>query len=121
MKNQGNQAKAGDKKLAAVCGPRCEACTAYIATTEEPARLARLASMLQLSEEAIRCLGCRSSTRGPHCQTCKMSACAAERGINFCVACADYPCDDLKHPTSWNCGMIWCGSRQSAGTERLHK
>ena len=96
MQNKGNQTKAGDKKLAAVCGLYCKACTAYIATTEEPARLARLAAMFELSEEAIRCLGCRSSTRGPYCQTCKMSACAAQRGIDFCVECADYPCDHLE-------------------------
>jgi hypothetical protein len=25
-----------------------------------------------------------------------MSACAAERGIDFCVECTDYLCDDLK-------------------------
>jgi hypothetical protein len=25
-----------------------------------------------------------------------MSACAAERGIDFCVECTEYPCDDLK-------------------------
>jgi len=85
-----------DKTLAAVCGLYCEACTAYIATTEDPARLAQLAAQFQLSEEEIRCHGCRASKRGPYCQTCKMSACAAERGIDFCVECADYPCEELR-------------------------
>lgn len=82
--------------LAAVCGLYCGACTAYIATTEDPARLTQLAAQFQLSKEAIRCYGCRSAKRGPYCQVCKISACAAEKGIAFCSECEAYPCDDLK-------------------------
>ena len=85
-----------DKKFAAVCGLFCEACTLYIATTEDPARLKLLAERFQLSEEAMRCYGCRAEKRGPYCQTCKMFACAAEKGIDFCSECEEYPCDDLK-------------------------
>jgi hypothetical protein len=85
-----------DKKLAAVCGLYCEACTLFIATTEDPARLKGFAERFQLSEEAMRCYGCRSDERGPYCQTCKMFSCAAERGIDFCVECEEYPCQDLK-------------------------
>jgi hypothetical protein len=85
-----------DKKLAAVCGLYCEACTLFIATTEDPARLKALAERFQLSEEVMKCYGCRSAKRGPYCQTCKMFACAAERGIDFCIECAEYPCSDLK-------------------------
>ena len=96
MQQKEIQTKEVDKKLAAVCGLYCGACTAYIATTEDPVRLEKLATQFQLTEEAIRCYGCRSSKRGPYCQTCKMSACATERGIDFCVECTDYPCDDLK-------------------------
>ena len=61
-----------DKKLAAVCGLYCEACTLFIATTEDPARLKGFAERFQLSEDAMRCYGCRSDERGPYCQTCKM-------------------------------------------------
>jgi hypothetical protein len=85
-----------DKKLAAVCGLYCEACTLYIATTEDPERLKGFSERFQLSEEAMRCYGCRSGDRGPYCQTCKMFTCAADRGIDFCVECEDYPCQDLK-------------------------
>ena len=84
------------KNLAAVCGLFCEACSLFIATTEDPARLKALAKRFELPEETIRCYGCRSDKRGPYCQTCKMSACAAERGFDFCVECGDYPCDELK-------------------------
>jgi hypothetical protein len=85
-----------DRKLAAVCGLYCEACSLYIATTEDPERLKTLATRLQLSEETIKCYGCRSNKRGLYCEKCKMFACAVERGIDFCIECAKYPCDDLK-------------------------
>ena len=85
-----------DKMLAAVCGLYCEACILFIATKEDPARLKGLAARFQLSEEAMKCYGCRAAKRGPYCQTCKMFSCAAERGIEFCSECEDYPCNDLK-------------------------
>ena len=85
-----------DKTVAAVCGLYCEACTLFIATREDPGRLKELAKRFQLSEEAVKCYGCRSAKRGPYCEKCKMFSCAAERGIDFCVECAEYPCGDLK-------------------------
>ncbi|QTA78395.1 DUF3795 [Desulfonema limicola] len=85
-----------DKNLAAVCGLYCEACTFFIATKEDPERLKRLAKQFQLSEDDVKCYGCRSDKRLPYCQECKMSACAAEKGIDFCSQCNDYPCYDLK-------------------------
>lgn len=96
MHNRGNHSGKPDKKLAAVCGLYCEACTLFIATKEDQARLERLAERFQLSEEAIKCCGCRSDKRGPYCEKCKMFACAAEREIDFCVECTEYPCIDLK-------------------------
>jgi len=88
--------KEQDKTLAAVCGLYCEACSLYIATKEDPARLTALAKMFQLPEEEMRCYGCRSEKRGPYCTTCRMFVCAAERGIDFCGDCDEYPCDMLK-------------------------
>ena len=96
MQKKENHSGEIDKKLAAVCGLYCEACTLFIATKEDPARLKGLAVRFQLSEEAIKCYGCRSAKRGPYCEKCKMFACAAERGIDFCIECAEYPCNDLK-------------------------
>jgi len=85
-----------DKTLAAVCGLFCEACTLFIATREDPARLKGLAARFQFSEEAVKCYGCRSAKRGPYCEKCKMFSCTAERGIDFCIECEDYPCSHLK-------------------------
>ncbi|MCP4213258.1 MAG: DUF3795 domain-containing protein [bacterium] len=96
MQKKENQAGESDKKFAAVCGLYCEACTLYIATTEDPERLKWMAERFQQSEEEVKCYGCRSAKRGPFCKTCKICDCAAERGIEFCVECTEYPCDDLK-------------------------
>ncbi len=96
MKKDNNQAQEPDKTLAAVCGLYCEGCTLYIATREDPERLTALAKRFQLSEEEMRCNGCRSDKHGPYCQTCKMIKCAAEKGIDFCSQCDEYPCTELK-------------------------
>jgi hypothetical protein len=69
-----------DKKLAAVCGLLCEACTLYIATREDPVRLKKLAAQFGISEEKVKCHGCRSEKRGPYCQICHMTPCAARHG-----------------------------------------
>lgn len=96
MQKKENYIGEPDKMLAAVCGLYCEACSLFIATKEDPARLKGMAIRFQVSEEAVKCYGCRSSKRGPYCEKCKMFSCAAERGIDFCVECAQYPCSDLK-------------------------
>jgi len=85
-----------DKTVAAVCGLYCEACRWYIATVEDPELLRRLAAQRCVSEEEARCHGCRSDRRLYYCATCRMSACAAERGIDFCGDCGEFPCDELK-------------------------
>lgn len=48
----------------------------------------------------INCVGCPSDT-GPlfgYCATCGIRVCAREHGIETCVVCADYPCEQ---PTRW--------------------
>lgn len=83
-------------ETAAVCGLYCGACSLFIASREDPARLRFLAEQFGLSEEEIRCTGCRSKKRGAFCATCWITACAAGRGIDFCVECTDYPCVELE-------------------------
>lgn len=86
-----------DKKHAAVCGLFCRACHVFIATQEDPDRLAALARRYERPLEEIRCHGCRSDKRCFYCRTvCAMAACAAGRGVEFCGACAEYPCKELK-------------------------
>lgn len=80
---------------AAVCGLFCSACTFYIGTHEDPTRLTRLAAALRMSEEMLRCDGCRSERRLFYCKNCHMFGCAAERGYSYCGECPDYPCPEL--------------------------
>jgi hypothetical protein len=85
-----------DKTLAAVCGLFCGACSWFIATTENPARLKKLAAQRRYTEEEGRCYGCRSDKRLPYCADCSLFACAEQQGIDFCSQCEAYPCADLK-------------------------
>ena len=85
-----------DKRLAAVCGLFCPACSIYIGTREDPARLKLIADRFGIPVEEARCDGCRSDRRFPYCATCKMEKCAAEKGLDFCGACEEFPCPDLK-------------------------
>ncbi len=86
-----------DKKLAAVCGLFCPACHMYIATQEDPEKLAMLSQRYRKSLDELRCNGCRSDKRCFFCKTvCTMAKCAAGKGVEFCGDCADYPCKDLK-------------------------
>lgn len=85
-----------DKEAAAVCGLFCKACSWHIATAEDRERLERLAAEFHLSVEESECQGCRSGKRLPYCERCRMSFCAAERGIDFCSQCPEYPCSDLR-------------------------
>jgi len=85
-----------NKTQAAVCGLFCPACTVFIATQEDPARLKLIANQFGISEEEMKCNGCRSDKRIPYCDTCKLYPCAEEKGIDFCGECTEYPCDDLK-------------------------
>ena len=85
-----------NKQLVAVCGLFCPACTVYIATHEDPERLEFLAQRMGQSVEDIKCDGCRSEKLCFYCKSCTFTTCAAEKGIDFCGECSDYPCEQLK-------------------------
>lgn len=86
-----------DKRLAAVCGLFCPACNVYIGTKEDPEKLKGIAERLQRPVEELECHGCRSDKLCFFCrESCKMAKCAAEKGIDFCGECAEYPCEELK-------------------------
>lgn len=86
-----------DKKRAAVCGLFCPACSVFIGTKEDPARLNVIAQRVQRPVEELRCNGCRSEKRCFYCESkCIMAKCAAAKGVDFCGECAEYPCMDLK-------------------------
>ena len=87
-----------DKMLTAVCGLFCPACTLFIGTAEdEPQRLKAVADVYHTTPDVWECHGCRSEKRSYFCKNeCKMVDCAKEKGIDFCVECDEYPCDELR-------------------------
>ncbi|MBP7461111.1 MAG: DUF3795 domain-containing protein [Candidatus Delongbacteria bacterium] len=85
-----------DKTLAAVCGLFCPACSLYIGTHHAPQRLEAMAAQMGRPVEELYCDGCRSERRSFYCRTmCGFKACAAEKGVEFCGECPDYPCQTL--------------------------
>lgn len=92
-----------DKSKAAVCGLFCPACTLYIGTQDDPGRLEFLAAAFNLPVEDVKCDGCRAGRRSFYCRdACTMYKCAADRGLDFCGSCPDYPCQELK---DFQCAM----------------
>lgn len=86
-----------NKELTAVCGLFCPSCTIYIGTAEDPARLKAIADHYGTEAEVWQCHGCRSEKRSYFCENnCKMVVCAAEKGIDFCGECEEYPCEELQ-------------------------
>ncbi len=97
MEKANESTRIPDKKLAAVCGLFCPACHVFIGTHEDPARLMAMAQRFQMPLEEMQCNGCRSEKRCFFCETkCTMAKCAAEKGVDFCGDCTEYPCNDLK-------------------------
>ena len=97
MEKRNENTRAPDKQLAAVCGLFCPSCTLYIGTYDDPARLQWLAGRFGCPVDELACHGCRSDKRAYYCEeTCTFVSCAAEKGIDFCGECAEYPCEPLK-------------------------
>jgi len=96
MKTTDRSCDQPEKQFAAVCGLFCPGCSVYIATIEDPERLARIARSLGLEKEDVKCHGCRADVRAVPCRSCGFVACAADREVEFCAQCADFPCEDLK-------------------------
>jgi Protein of unknown function (DUF3795) len=97
MKTTNKDIHVPNKKLAAVCGLFCPACRVFIGTKEEPERLRTMARRFQKPIEEMQCNGCRSDRRCFYCEsTCTMAKCAAEKGVEFCGECSEYPCENLK-------------------------
>jgi hypothetical protein len=81
--------------IAAVCGLYCGACTFYIGSQEDPERLAALAARHGKPIQDLYCDGCMGERRTYYCETCTLTRCAQNRGVDFCSQCGDYPCGEL--------------------------
>jgi hypothetical protein len=82
------------------CGLDCFNCRMYLANGD-PGLRAVAAEALGLPKEEARCEGCRNA-KGiiafmGGTEPCDVFRCTAEKGIDFCYQCPDFPCDHL-HP-----------------------
>ena len=85
-----------DRRLASVCGLYCEACTVFIGSHSDRARLEGIAAKRHVPVDQLECDGCRSDRRPAHCRTCTFISCAATHAVDFCAECAEYPCAALR-------------------------
>jgi hypothetical protein len=73
------------------CGIYCAACP--VAVYGETGRADEfMACFSRIPKEELACGGCKSSHVYAGCRVCTFRDCARERGVDQCVACADYPC-----------------------------
>ena len=89
-------------RIIAACGNDCAACPRYTAhpfekTEEELRRTAELWMKIGyrdhvVSNEEIACIGCKAEN------WCRYGAvgCCAEKGIDTCGACSQYPCERMQ-------------------------
>jgi hypothetical protein len=84
------------KNLVALCGIDCGICELNMCR-DNPGLLAYLVSR-GIPKEKLPCAGCRKIEG--HCPVigaqCATYACAAERGVDFCFDCGDFPCTKLQ-------------------------
>ena len=86
-----------DKNLAAACGLYCGSCGIYLATQEnDTEKLLQYAIVLNQPFDETLCDGCRAERKSVHCsKMCSIIRCTAEKGIEFCAACQEFPCKEL--------------------------
>jgi hypothetical protein len=76
------RAQMTEYSLDGYCGLYCGACPMFLET--------------KAGSDQNRCQGCKSGIGSGWCLTCNLKACARGKGLEFCYACADYPCENLE-------------------------
>ncbi len=86
-----------DKNIVAVCGLYCGSCGIYLATQEnDTEKLLQYAIVLNQSFDETLCDGCKAERKSAHCsRMCSFAACIQSKGIEFCGACPEFPCNEL--------------------------
>jgi hypothetical protein len=91
-------------ELWGACGLDCGACPAYVATqASDDEKIAAISRQWSeeyggdIKPEHVWCDGCipGGERACAHVAECKIRACAVERGLANCAACADYGCEIL--------------------------
>ncbi|MFC1847986.1 DUF3795 domain-containing protein [Chloroflexota bacterium] len=112
---------ANKKELAAPCGMYCGVCGIYIADRDNNLKFKeRLTQVYNVGVDDIKCKGCLSDEPFASCG-CSIKACTAEKGIEGCHQCDDFPCgyiDDFPLPAGKKVILRAIPTWRELGTER---
>jgi predicted RNA-binding Zn-ribbon protein involved in translation (DUF1610 family) len=110
------------RELAAPCGLYCGVCGIYIAHRDGNVKFKeRLTQVYGVGVDDIRCRGCLSDEPFAYCRTCPIKSCTAEKGIEGCHQCADFPCrliEDFPLPVGKKVILRAIPTWRDLGTER---
>lgn len=84
--------------LASACGFYCGSCGIFLATQEEDSeKILQYAVVLNQTFEETLCDGCGAERKSKHCaEMCTFIDCKVKKGVSFCTACTNFPCQALK-------------------------
>jgi len=95
-----NDIKANEIIEDSYCGLYCGACEILLAY-KKAMELNKTAAWEDLpkefsnhiTEDEVKCLGCKTDTVFAGCQRCPIRSCAREKGVEYCIECEFYPCE----------------------------
>ena len=80
-------------ELAAPCGLYCGVCAVYIATRDNNDKFReKLTGVYGVTADQLVCDGCLSDRVAGFCKICSIKSCCAEKKIEGCHQCGDFPC-----------------------------
>ena len=83
-----------EKELLAPCGLYCGVCAILMAYRDGNEKFKeRLTGVYGVKVEDIRCRGCLSDDAFVYCRSCPIKSCTAEKGLEGCHQCDDWPCE----------------------------
>lgn len=89
------------KEYLAPCGLYCGVCSILIAHRDNNQRLKeKLSGVYGVKPEDLHCTGCLSADSSdifPYCLVCAIKSCAAEKNIEGCHQCDDFPCTHVEN------------------------
>ena len=85
------------RELVPPCGLYCGVCAVYMAHRDNNLKFKeRLTGVYAVGVDEIKCEGCLSDEPFFYCRTCAIKTCTAERGLEGCHQCDDFPCQTIE-------------------------
>lgn len=111
-----------NKELYAPCGLYCGVCGIYLASRDDNGKLKeKFAKAYGVTPAQVACSGCLSDNKFGYCQVCGIRTCAAEKKIDGCHHCDDFPCqriDDFPVPFGKQVILRSVPAREKLGDEK---